>query len=95
MFGRTKPGDHKYHKAPETLPGFPDFVKVRGKTPVQGGGGIRDRWRKKKGIILEWDFQHGTVEKYSKSGEHRGEFNSNTEKQLNPAIAGRNIKRYL
>lgn len=38
-------------------------------------GGIRKRWINDDGCILEWDYQHGKVEKYSKNGrKHLGEF---------------------
>ena len=30
---------HRYVPAPSNLPGFPDAVRAKSKTPVQGGGG--------------------------------------------------------
>ena len=73
--------------APNTLPGYPDARSegVRRKTPNQGGGGLRKRWeegtgRKKK--ILEWDSQHGRVEKYNRRGEHLGEFDPDTAEPI-------------
>jgi hypothetical protein len=44
------------------LPAFPSARKVRGKTWFAGG--LRRRWRTADGLILEWDYQHGTVEAY-------------------------------
>ena len=49
---------------PRQLPGFPDFLRVRPKTPIVGGGGkLRARWKDNGGTILEWNYQHGTIEK--------------------------------
>ncbi|MFD9961823.1 colicin E3/pyocin S6 family cytotoxin, partial [Amycolatopsis sp. NPDC059020] len=36
------------------------------KTPVQGGGGLRKRWKDDKGNIYEWDYRHGEWEMYNK-----------------------------
>jgi len=89
--------DKKYHPAPKILIGFPDATKVPGKTPVQGGGGkLRDRWVLPNGEILEWDYQHGAVEKYTNNGKnHLGEFDPNTGKQVKPGNPGRNIKKFM
>jgi hypothetical protein len=75
--------------APETLDGFPDAKRVRRKTPVQGGGGKRVRWKDSDGIIYEWDSRHGTVEKYNKKGRHLGEFDPNTGEELKGPIPNR------
>ena len=64
--------------APVNLPGFPDAFPVRGKTPVQGGGGIRKRWKGADGKIYESDSQEGAVEKYNKQGKHLGQFDPET-----------------
>ncbi|WP_434563573.1 colicin E3/pyocin S6 family cytotoxin [Pseudomonas sp. R1-6] len=42
---------HDYHPAPKTheITGFSDLKKGKKKTPVQGGGGLRDRWLDAKG----------------------------------------------
>lgn len=74
----TRAGDHEYHPAPDVLPAFPDAKIVGRKTAVQGGGAKRKRWKTAKGIILEWDSMHGTVEKYDSRGKHIGEFDPNT-----------------
>jgi Cytotoxic len=52
--------------APKELEAFPDAERAKPKTPVQGGGGLRQRWKDSDGNIYEWDRQHGTVEKYNK-----------------------------
>lgn len=62
----------------DLLPGFPGAVRVRAKTSRQGGGGLRRRWRDGDGTILEWDYQHGTVEAYDRRGRHLGEFDPST-----------------
>ncbi|NML35513.1 hypothetical protein HHL14_32475 [Paraburkholderia sp. G-4-1-8] len=71
-------GLNKYIPAPASLPGFPDAVVTKRKTPVQGGGMLRKRWRLPDGCICEWDSQHGEVEKYNKRGRHLGAFDPNT-----------------
>ncbi len=63
-----------YHPKPDFLPAFSDAKWAKSKTSVQGGGGLRPRWKSRDGTIYEWDFQHGAVEKYNKRGKHLGEF---------------------
>lgn len=72
--------DHRYVPAPKSknLPGFPGTARVKPKTPVQGGGGLRPRWKDGKGNIYEWDSQHGEIEKYNKRGKHSGSFDPET-----------------
>ncbi|MGX6608079.1 colicin E3/pyocin S6 family cytotoxin, partial [Micromonosporaceae bacterium Da 78-11] len=65
----------------QSLPGFPGSRKVRGRTPIQGGGGTRARWETKKNI-LEWDSQHGEIEMYNKRGVHLGSFDPDTGKPI-------------
>ncbi|MBU1218214.1 hypothetical protein KKF97_00250, partial [Myxococcota bacterium] len=48
---------------PKKMEAFPDLTIVKRKTPVQGGGGLRKRWKDKEGNIYEWDSQHGRLEK--------------------------------
>ncbi|MBM1186533.1 S-type pyocin domain-containing protein [Pseudomonas lundensis] len=76
----TKPfgGDHSYHPPPKDLSAFPDARVTPRKTPLQGGGGLRKRWKTRDGTIFEWDSQHGAVEKYNKRGKHLGEFDHET-----------------
>ena len=79
---------------PKKLKAFPDAQRVKGKTPLQGGGGIRPRWKTKRGNILELDRKKGTVEAYNKTGRtHLGEFDPNTGRQVGPARPGRRIER--
>lgn len=71
----------RYIPPPKTLKAFPDAKQVTGKTPVQGGGGVRKRWKDNEGNIFEWDSQHGAVEKYNRNGKHLGEFDPNSGAQ--------------
>lgn len=66
-----------YHVPPQALSGFPDAVRVPQKTH-------RARWKLPDGSILEWDYQHGRVEKYNPRGKHQGEFDPNTGEQTKP-----------
>lgn len=88
---------HKYFTPPQTnppLPAFPDAKKAPRKTVIQGGGGLRARWKDSKGKIYEWDSQHGTVEVYDKSGRrHLGEFDPATGKQTKPADPTRRVEK--
>lgn len=46
------------------------------------GGSKRQRWKDRKGQIYEFDYQHGGVEKYNKTGKkHLGEYDPLTGKQ--------------
>ncbi len=78
--------------APDSLEGFPEATRVKSKTPVQGGGSKRRRWRDSDGSILEWDSQHGTVEKYNRRGKHLGEYDPNTGEQTKPAKPEREVE---
>jgi hypothetical protein len=77
---------------PSTPAAFPDVERAKPKTSVQGGGGKRKRWKDNKGNIYEWDSQHGTVEKYNKSGKHLGEFDPDTGEMLKPADPTRRVE---
>jgi hypothetical protein len=80
------------HRVPPTkLKGFPRASKASPKTP-RPGGGLRHRWIDDDGRILEWDYQHGTVEQYDKRGKHLGEFDPDTGSQLKPANRHRKIE---
>ncbi|MGG6267990.1 colicin E3/pyocin S6 family cytotoxin [Leptolyngbya sp. AN03gr2] len=74
-----------YIPAPKLLQAFPDAKPVKPKTSVQGGGGLRKRWKDEEGNIYEWDSRHGTIEKYDRKGKHLGEFDPITGEQLKPA----------
>ncbi|VVH51694.1 hypothetical protein BPUTSESOX_160, partial [uncultured Gammaproteobacteria bacterium] len=79
-------------KKPEDIKGIPNLKEVRKKTFVQGGGNKRARYEDKKGNIYEWDYRHGTLEKYNKRGKHLGEYNPKTGKQLKPANKTRRVE---
>ncbi|WIE50940.1 colicin E3/pyocin S6 family cytotoxin [Pseudomonas sp. GM17] len=81
-----------YVPAPSALPGFPDAIRAKRKTSVQGGGGRRKRWKTAKGLILEWDSQHGAVEMYDKHGRHLGEFDPLTGEQTKAANKARSVE---
>ena len=83
------PGQHQ--PAPKQLPAFPNAQRVPPKTSVQGGGGMRKRWKDPDGNIYEWDSQHGAVEKYNSRGVHLGEFDPNTGAQTKPADKTRKV----
>lgn len=89
--------DHKYYTPPKEnppLPAYPDAKKAQAKTPVKGGGKLRNRWKDSKGKIYEWDSQHGTVEVYDRSGRnHLGEFNHITGEQTKPADPTRKVEK--
>ncbi len=78
--------------APKTIAGIPGLTRARPKTPVQGVGGLRKRWKDSEGNIYEWDSQHGTLEKYNKKGKHLGEFDPETGKQTKPADPTREVE---
>ena len=74
-----------YIPAPKFLQAFPTAKLVKPKTSVQGGSGLRKRWKDEDGTIYEWDSRHGTIEKYDRKGKHLGEFDPETGEQLKPA----------
>jgi hypothetical protein len=79
-----------YHPAPKTLPGFPKAVPAKPKTGM-GGGKKRKRWKNDDGDILEWDYQHGKVERYDDKGKHKGEFDPANGTQTKPEKKDRTI----
>lgn len=91
VFARPAGGDHSYHPAPAGLTAFPDAKIASRKTPIKGGG-LRKRWKTKEGFILEWDSQHGTVEKYNKRGRHLGEYDPETGEQTKNADNTREVE---
>jgi RHS repeat-associated protein len=78
----TRLGDRAYYPPPKRLTAYPDATPTKRKTPVQGGGGLRQRWKDSKGRIYEWDSKKGTVEVYDKRGKHKGEFDPETGGQI-------------
>lgn len=93
----NQPSKHlKYIPAPKgnpPLPAFPEAVKAKKKTSIQGGGGLRERWKDKKGRIYEWDSQHGKVEMYTKQGKHLGEYDHITGDQTKSAEPNRKVEK--
>jgi hypothetical protein len=83
----------RYIPAPNSLPGFPGLKRVKPKTPVQGGGGKRVRWKDSSGNIYEWDSRHGEVEKYDKRGRHVGAYDPNTGAMIGGPKKGREVER--
>ncbi|MBV7297488.1 hypothetical protein KU854_06200 [Enterovibrio sp. NIFS-20-8] len=79
-------------KGSPPLPAFPEAVKVKPKTSVQGGGKKRARWKDKK-HIYEWDSQHGKVEVYDKNGNHLGEFDHITGEQTKAKDPKRKVEK--
>ncbi|QGQ22366.1 hypothetical protein F1728_06620 [Gimesia benthica] len=69
----------QYHKPPDRLLGFPNSKPVRKK-------GGRKRWKDTKTKkIYEWDYQHGDVEGWDKTGKrHLGSFDPKKGNQVKP-----------
>lgn len=83
----TKPGGNNHNYVPPPKGGLPGFPKAR---PVKKvGPRYRQRWEDNDGNLYEWDYQHGTVEKYSKNGKHLGEYDANSGTQTKPPETGR------
>jgi hypothetical protein len=70
------------------LRGFPGAVRVRPKTPFPGG--MRARWRDGK-EILEWDYQHGQLERYTQRGTHLGQYDPDSGAQTKPPDPSKSI----
>jgi len=88
------PYGQKYWTPPklDEITGFTGLERATWKTPVQGGGGLRPRWKDSDGNIYEFDKQHGALEKYNSNGKHLGEFNYKTGTQTKPADPTRKVK---
>lgn len=82
----------KYQPPPNDIEGIPGLERAKPKTPVQGGGGLRKRWKDKKGNIYEWDSETGALEKYNKKGKHLGEYDPKSGKQTKPPKKGREVE---
>jgi hypothetical protein len=78
-----------YISPPSILKAFPDAQPVRPKTFIRGTGKLRKRWKDGEGNIYEWDYQHGSVEKYDRGGRHLGEFHPETGMLLKSADLNR------
>jgi hypothetical protein len=81
-----------YIPPPKALIAFSDAVIVKSKTLIQGSNQKLRRWQTPDHKFYEWDYQHGTVEKYDKSGRHLGEFDPVTGKQTKKADPNRRIE---
>ena len=82
--GNNRPGQPVLPPENEALPGFAEAKHVKGKTRFAGG--IRKRWKDPNdGTIYDWDYQHGRVERYTARGEHLGEFDPRTGRQIKGA----------
>jgi RHS repeat-associated protein len=88
---KSKDAQQTYFPAPKKLPGFPD-----------AGDGVynkksdRKRWKLPDGSILEWDYQHGRVEKYDNTGKnHEGEYDPNTGELLKDPVPGRTTPKIV
>lgn len=82
-----------YIPAPNVLIAFPDAQLVRAKTVSQRKPlKLRKRWKDSQGNIYEWDYQHGTVEKYDRSGKHLGEFHPETGLRLKEPNPSRKVE---
>jgi RHS repeat-associated protein len=72
-----------YIPPPKSLPGFPGATKTK---PVGG----RPRWINPDGDVLEWDKQHGDIERYNKQGnKHKGSYDPETGKKTKEPVPGR------
>lgn len=92
VYAKPPGEDHSYHPAPKELTAFPDAKITPRKTSIQGGGGLRKRWKTRDGTIYEWDSQHGAVEKYNKRGAHLGEYNHETGEKTKNADKTRGVE---
>lgn len=79
-----------YILPPKTLPGFPKAKKAKPKTGM-GGGKKRRRWINDDGDILEWDYQHGKIERYDRRGNHKGQYDPDTGKKDKEADLTRHV----
>jgi hypothetical protein len=72
-----------YIPPPKSVPGFPGATKTK---PVGG----RPRWINPDGDVLEWDKQHGDIERYNKQGnKHKGSYDPETGKKTKEPVPGR------
>jgi hypothetical protein len=101
MWDLTVPGDHDFYvkttagsvlvhnltdayippPPQKILPGFPNAKYI-------GYRGGRATWQDGK-YTLQWDYQHGAVEMYSKSKTHLGEYDPDTGVQTKGPVQGR------
>jgi Cytotoxic len=77
---------------PPDKPPLPGLRQVKSKTPFNGNGRLRRRWKDGSGYMWEWDYQHGRLEKYDSKGKHVGEFSPIDGSQTKPADPNRSVK---
>lgn len=78
-----------YVPPPKVLPAFPKAKPAKRKG---GGGAKRRRWvDPDSGDILEWDGQHGKIERYNDRGKHLGEYDPDSGQQTKPADPTRTV----
>jgi len=76
-----------YIPPPAVLEAFPNARRARSKNG-------RKRWIDSKGKIYEWDYQHGDVEVYDKTGKkHEGSFDSKTGERTGEPVSGRRTNK--
>jgi hypothetical protein len=68
----------------EGLKAFPQAERVKPKSQ-------RRRWEDSQ-HIYEWDYQHGRVEKWTKRGQHVGDFDPENGLQVGPGRNDRTIE---
>jgi Cytotoxic len=89
--GNNPPHGHVSPPPDNVLRGFPRATRTKGKSWFAGG--LRRRWKDPgDGMIYEWDYQHGTVERYTARGVHIGEFDPATGQQVGPAKPERTVE---
>ena len=77
--------------AGDALPGFPGTFRSKAKTPFPGGK--RRRWKDGDGMIYEWDYRHGRVERYSPRGDrHLGDYDFITGEQIGSPDPSRRVE---
>ena len=81
-----KPRHRAYCPPPNTLPAFPNAMRIRPK-------GSRVRWRDDHGVLLEWDSEAGMLAMYGLHGWHLGDFDHVRGENLKLAEPGRRIDR--
>jgi hypothetical protein len=88
--GKDAPARMAYIPPPGNLPGISGAERVRPKTWVSGRK--RPRWIDTDGNIYEWDLQHGRLERYDRRGNHTGEFDHTTGRQISDPVPGRRVE---
>ena len=87
--GGARPG---YSPSPRasSLNGFPSTFLVKPKTAFAGGK--RRRWKDIDGMIYEWDYLHGQIEKYNSRSRNLGDFHWPSGRQIGGAHLARGLE---